>query len=502
MRTGLALCVVAALSIATSATSCGRSSSSGSSEAAAKADAETIQGLLPGIEAAQGLARPAPEPPAESEGGFPTANTVGTWNVADLPPTPDDMMALHGDGNGYARFPPSGGYIQDLYGSEGLLAFVELRAASDGWGEYQTQLWAYPTLSTEVWRGLEQYRLDGGTWDNLIAGPAGQIFERLASFNFDGSSEDRTLVWSRNWVDEAGSQVFETSYFDIPADFNDPAFDYPAAIVPPAKVPVPLTDGNSYAAHSEGTMAFPSSSAPTAAATTEFYNQVPNGGGSGVLKHWKSFGTVARNRGPWRSDARTVSIAFEDSSGARTERSKEIVVYSTPIGTAYTSTSTRATDIGLLADGRASYLSEIRVGYSVAFSQQLRTVISLAETAIDSAEFTGTLTIFAGTRLRAEYRATLDAQNGLQVFSTRSKTLVSFPLHLVTHLVDAPIGPPLSKILFLENGGSFVGELINGVLQGIYTDRNGREHGLTVSQTSIDLDGVLADPPGKGKGKP
>ena len=79
--------------------------------------------------------------------------------------------------------------------------------------------------------------------------------------------------------------------------------------------------------------------------------------------------------------------------------------------------------------------------------------------------------------------------------SLRSRTTVFFPIQRVTHLTETQDEPPTIEIRFMENGGSFTGQLSGGTLTGEYIDFLGRERSMSVTRTSVSIDELLMDAP-------
>ncbi len=465
-------------------------------DSAVLADSKTLQGMIPALEASQSLAVVS-SPASEADGEPTTAETIGVWSAADLPATPDAMYAAFDTGDGYARF-PADGYLEDYYGTQGQLAYLELRETSDGWGEYQASLYVLPTFSTTIWRSLELYRLNGTTWDSLVEGPSGQLFENLRTDNFDGSQENRDLIWARNWVDAAGSQVFVTSYFDIPEDFSDDAFDYPDAVTSPTTTAVSLLDGDSYASHTEGETSF-ADTENRSEDIIEFYNQLPDPINGGHLKYSKMFKEFAAVEEQWGSNAESVRISYEEGDGTTVVRSKRIWTY-TKNGTVERDRpyETEETEITVLPDGSTEYFRETRTYRKENHSGQAyqsRTELELTETAPDSDEHVGEMRYYEKKKLQGVYDATLDPSRGLRLQSRDGKAIASFDVGSVIHFSDSPQSPTI-HVIDMDHGGTFVGGLSGGKLVGTYTDIFGRTSDLSVSLTSVVVDGKLFLPAG------
>jgi hypothetical protein len=171
-------------------------------------DVDSLQELIPAIEASLSLAVVEPASTTSS-----LSKTIYPAIAGDaFSDTPAELYAeFYSVSLGYARYPASG-YIEDFYNEEGYQAYMELRESTDGWGDYQVSLYVYPSLSPAIEYVREQYRVAGDS--------------------YDGQIEHRTVVWTR-YVDD---MVYSIDYYVMPDDFSNDAYTYPDPIPEPTKI--------------------------------------------------------------------------------------------------------------------------------------------------------------------------------------------------------------------------------------------------------------------------
>jgi len=435
--------------------------------------------------------------------------TIGSWNTpSDFPTTP---QALFDDpdfqiNHNTARYPASG-YIEDFYGVEGYRAYIEIEESDDGWGVYRVNLYVYQTLSTSIEYTLEQYRVPADDWTSLIDRTTGVYnpiaFENIETKYFDNSTETRTLQWNR-YVD---GNVYVTSYFDMPADFDDAAYDYSDTVVTPT---TQAAVGNEYASHQTIVTDNPNhncDSDPNGFCVefegVEFYDEVTDADGD-INSYSKSIIHADAQDGATRSTAINGVIIYRiDGNGDKTTRSKsemhhvknsltrdreiteEIIVDDSDADGLknYQSTSTTITLADHINDRNDSFTTS-------------QTVLNVEETSTDDSNYSGTMTTTIDGSVTT-WDATLDFERGLRL--TKKRTSSNVVLAEITegepdiqcefgtldHFSDQESEPTCAVAL---DNGTFVGSILNGYIEGIFTNVDGIEYDARIGGGEVVID--------------
>lgn len=465
----------------------------------AEAASQYIQDAIPAIEASLSVMKV--ENTSTSLAKPSVLKTIGPWNDPTLPATPELLYTTYYDaGTGYARYPASG-YLQDFYDVEGNLAFLEMRAVTDGWGDYQVSLYVIPSLSPSVNYTLEKYRVYGvdtgefTAWSCLVglSGACDPIaFEELATSYFDGRMESRTMTWSR-YVDD---KVYAASYFDMPTDFADAAYTYSATPTEPSKLDA--TSGE-YASKTTFTIpaeagcvtpstevcpVYPSSKYCSTTSGTEFYDQLNHSGG-GLDRYSKAYSTeVFQMQDGTSSTANTVRIYSIDPNSVKNIRGKTVTTYGWK-GKSWNTTTTEVIRIhDDDGDSLANYVSTVDtvpaenyVYWKAHPTDAVKVEMVLEETAINSNTFAGTMTVTRTTGIRT-YNIQINPTQGLVLLPNDPGTPVAeitFPTTLVEHS-----GAPTEtrNITLTMSGGTFVGTIRGGIVSGTFTDTEGNSRAV------------------------
>jgi hypothetical protein len=200
-------------------------------------DARTLQDMIPGFSGALSVYD-------EAKG-----RTFDPSYSDDAPEgTPQVYWELYN--NGGVAICPAEGYFTD-YDETGTLAKLEL--TPDGEGFFHVKLLVFPVLSISVSFELEEYRVQSDGWGMYDAegfyDPL--AYEVMETNYFDRRKEVRTVL--RKTDEETDKNTYDVSggFFDIPADFADPAFDFPEEVTEP---PVVAASGDDYSCWVESTI--------------------------------------------------------------------------------------------------------------------------------------------------------------------------------------------------------------------------------------------------------
>lgn len=388
--------------------------------------------------------------------------TIGSWNTPDsFPATPQAFFAdaTTNPTGEKARYPATG-YIADFYGTEGNLSYAELRLASDGWGDYQVDLFVLPSTSTSVRHHHERYRVPANDWTYLVAESTGRYsaiaFEQIQSSYFDRRTDSRTMLSSR-WYDAddngtADNLVYPAPFFAMPRDFGDSSYTFPDTLPNPPTVAASDTAAlEEYASHTSFDVTSPSWDCEddgdnedgdddsdddeaddedtdlsedlddedycVTESGAEFYSQLQTG------KYTKAF--VTKTFGYEGIDldiaSKTVRLAFENNAADKTVRAKTVQSY-TYKETSHTTTITELLEIhDADADNKTDYDSTVAITTEKQqkkgrlYTTSSTTTMDLEETGSNSHAFTGTLTITDDAGNAETYAVQLDAFSGLKL---------------------------------------------------------------------------------------
>lgn len=390
--------------------------------------------------------------------------TIGSWNTPDsFPVTPLALFddATYNPTGEMARY-PAAGYISDFYGTEGNLAYAELREADDGWGDYQVDLFVLPSTSTSIRHHHERYRVPANDWTYLVAESTGRYsaiaFEQIQSSYFDRRTDSRTMLSSR-WYDADGNgtadnQVYPAEFFAMPGDFSDGSYTFPETLPSPSTVAASDTVAlEEYASHT--TFDVTSSSWDceddgdnedddedenddsdddeaededlsedlddedycVTESGTEFYSQLQTG------KYTKAFVTKTFGYEDIDLDivAKTVRLAMENNAADKTVRAKTVQTY-TYKNTSHATTITELIEIhDSDTNNRTDYDSTVAITTETQlkkgrlYTYNSTTTMDLEETGVNSHAYSGTLTITDNDGGEETYAVQLDAVSGLKL---------------------------------------------------------------------------------------
>ncbi len=432
-------------------------------------DAQDMQALIPGAEAALAVFKNSSTVKTFWAGV--SASNIDTSKVGSPATVYTDYLV---SGKDYARFPESG-YMEDYYGTKGNDAYFELRKVTDGWGDYQITLYIYPVLSTSVYYIKEQYRVMADSWDMVnrdgVKDPV--AYETNETHYYDGRVETRDVLWTR-YVDD---QILPASDFGFVDDPNNISIttDFTKNDIPDfAKTAASAGDGQ-YSSITESTIPATPESGFISTWAKEFYSELSDGYHYSQSYVFNDLNALARN-----TTTKTIRVYKENAStGDKWIRSKSVSQFSW-FNNTWTTTTTEKIDITNTADG-VQYNST--VVKKVNDATNIKTLVELKETGQDTNTYKGTQTIEyydSNGRLisKLTYTISLDREKGLQITDSNGNPILSLSASNQNLL-------PIIKI-YLRHG-SFSGRLIGrGVLKGIYTSGY-RRAAVTIGRSFIKI---------------
>jgi len=411
----------------------------------AQSDAELIQAMIPGLEAAMAVYK-MPK-------GTKTFDPSWTQANETIPSgTPEEYYTTYYNAdNGYARYPETG-YLTDFYRTQGNEAYLEISKTTDGWGDYAVSLYIYPTLSPSVKYTLEKYRVASGSWDlvdNTGTKDPVAYDGPIQTYYFDGRVEKRTVKWTR-YVDEKIYPATEFSIPEDPADLTIPSSD-DFSSYKDTTLAKTTAGGGQYSSYTESSIPATSDSGNIATTAKEYYSELSNG-----YKYSKSYVKDDLSNTISNTTTMTTREYSEDASGNKKIRSKSTGDFK--YGSfSWTTTTTEKVDITVDA-GVVTYNSTVAKTTTGDIISTTTTVISLIETAANSNSFTGIERITLGEKTYS-YAVTLDPKSGLQITDNNGTD--------VSYLITLAQTNPVIEII-LARKARFTGRLIGGILKGKY----------------------------------
>ena len=463
----------------------------GENQDAVNADVLGLQALIPAVSSAQTLGVPDDATlPAGSGIQAVTEAQVGLVDPAAL------ATATYDTGNGYWRFPSTDvtDFEDGLYGVSSNSWALELRSVSDGWGDYQVTLYVYPTLSTAIHYTTEVYRVDADSWSIVANGS--DIFEELTSIYFDGREETRTPFS----VSGFGGDIWDTGYFMMPDDLDNPAYDYPATIVDPSADSNPVA--GSYAIGVTGSIEYANNLSGYAwDIEAEYYREVPVTGG--VEKYTKSYDSMTWTSGNYDIALNTVRIAFEDADGSQEQRSK--TAYEVEYSYRGQSSSYAMEMHNVVERGDGTFTDTTEMLNLANPNNPVKTyTATVALTEDDTGEYSGTMTYAYQNGREVAWNYALTRSSGLSMQSRVNNARVSFNNGRVSSdaavagagygIAAGAVDPErVITVDEMDNGGSFAGVYTGGALVGVYTSANGNDFDIEVTPGTATVDGRAID---------
>ncbi len=412
-------------------------------------DAKEIQSLIPGIEAALSVYKNS----STAKTFWPGVETsnITTANAG----TPAELYSnnLASDGT-YARYPQNG-YMEDYYGTEGNEAYIELRKAADGWGDYIVTLYIYPVLSTSVHYTVEQYRVKSDSWDMVdSSGNADPTaYEVNKTFYFDGRQETRTVLWTR-YVDDKVISASNFAFQDDPENLSITT-EFTKDDIPTYST-VAATDGDDqFSSITESSIPATQESGYVSTWAKEFYSELSDGYHYSDSYIFDDLSLLGAN-----FPTRTIRVYKENATtGDKQIRSKTAGKFSW-FNVSWETTTTEKIDI-TNTDSGVNYSSTVIKKQDGEI--QTKTTISLKETAKDSNAFEGTQTVEyysnGSVSSTKTYTIKLD-KDGLTITDSDGNEVASSDNTTFSGLLN----------IILGNGGRFSGWLTGGgILRGTYS---------------------------------
>jgi len=431
-------------------------------------DAQDMQALIPGAEAALAVFKNT-----STVKTFWAGVSTSNFDTSTVGTPADAYSDYLVSGKDYARFPQTG-YMEDYYGTKGNDAYLELRKATDGWGDYVVTLYIYPVLSTSVYYIKEQYRVKATNWDMVnrdgVADPV--AYEINETHYYDGRVETRKVLWTR-YVDDNILPASDFNYVDDPNDLSITT-DFTKDEIPDfAKAAATSGDGQ-FSSITESTIPATPESGFISTWAKEFYSELSDGYHYSQSYVFDNLNALARN-----TETKTIRVYKEQAStGDKWIRSKSVAKF-TWFNQTWTTTTTEKIDITNTANGVVYNSTTVKTKDG----NKTEIIVNLTETGLNTNTYTGTQTIkfydsIGRLVYSLKYNVRLNREDGLQMTDANGNVILS---------LSASDQNLLHTIKITLRHGSFSGRIIGrGILKGIYTSGY-RRASVTVGRAFIKI---------------
>lgn len=417
-------------------------------------DLDYLRGMIPALQAGLALAVPAQDTSASSFSPKTFSPDYVTDPVADSMDTPANFFA-GGEATGVGdekRYPASGTYMEDYYGTTGNQAEIFIKSFSGGSGVtlYLIDLYIYPTLSVEVDYVHEQYLVTGSSW--MLVNTNGDLSPTYYLVNetvyTDRRVENHVVHWTR--YSATPEQTYVASELQVPDDPADAAYDYPSLGPDSAEPTRQAASGTDYSAK------VVSSIASSGVTVTEYYTE------SAGTAYAASYVEKSFTDGDFTNDEQTVRRYSDDFSGTKIVRAR------TSSSASFNTTSTETTITEKIdvteSGGVTTYSSETTATDANDGTTRFSITMTLTESGAGTNVYSGDMVYTPGTGSQVTYTVDLDS-TGLAVEGTAGGQ-AWFPIERDEFK---------ELIVELDNGGTFTGKMNGGVINGLYRTLSGED---------------------------